>query len=179
MRETAIERLWRDARVLAIGGGATEVMLEEVAKALMSTNADSILLAVDNRGVATLTLNRPEVHNAFDDGLIVALTHELREAAHDHDVRVIVLAANGKSFSAGADLNWMKTHGALLGGREPARCDRARRPDAHHRPCCPSRRSRACRGPAFGGGVGSGRLLRHRGAAAARRCSRCRRCGWA
>ena len=59
-------------------------------------------------GIATLRMNRPEVHNAFDDALIAALTGELRRLDAAQDVRVIVLAANGKSFSAGADLNWMR-----------------------------------------------------------------------
>jgi len=60
------------------------------------------------QGVATLTLNRPELHNAFDDQLIAQLTHELQRVAALPEVRVVVLAANGKSFSAGADLNWMR-----------------------------------------------------------------------
>jgi methylglutaconyl-CoA hydratase len=68
----------------------------------------SVLQSIDANGVATLTLNRPEVHNAFDDHLIVQLTHKLRELDHHASVRVVVLAAAGKSFSAGADLNWMK-----------------------------------------------------------------------
>lgn len=59
-------------------------------------------------GVATIRMNRPEVHNAFDDILIAELTGELSRLDHAQEVRVIVLAANGKSFSAGADLNWMK-----------------------------------------------------------------------
>ncbi|HEY5930419.1 MAG TPA: enoyl-CoA hydratase-related protein, partial [Burkholderiales bacterium] len=60
------------------------------------------------RGVATVRMNRPEIHNAFDDILIAELTAELRRLDHAQEVRVIVLAASGKSFSAGADLNWMK-----------------------------------------------------------------------
>ena len=59
-------------------------------------------------GVATIWMNRPEVHNAFDDVLIAALTAELRRLEQLPEARVIVLAANGKSFSAGADLNWMQ-----------------------------------------------------------------------
>src|SRR5258708_30714763 len=59
-------------------------------------------------GVATIRMNRPEVHNAFDDALIAALTAELRRLDQLPQARVIVLAANGKSFSAGADLNWMQ-----------------------------------------------------------------------
>ena len=68
----------------------------------------SVSVAIDERGVATLTMNRPQVHNAFDDRLIAGLTHELRELEHNVRVRVVVLTAEGKSFSAGADLNWMQ-----------------------------------------------------------------------
>lgn len=63
---------------------------------------------VDARGVATLWLDRPEMHNAFDDALIAALTAELGRLAKAGDVRVLVVAGRGKSFSAGADLNWMR-----------------------------------------------------------------------
>ena len=59
-------------------------------------------------GVATLTLNRPEVHNAFDDALIARLTDALSDVGADADVRVVVLAGRGKSFCAGADLAHMK-----------------------------------------------------------------------
>ena len=59
-------------------------------------------------GIATIRLNRPDVHNAFDDALIAALAAELTRLDHSPAARVIVLAANGKSFSAGADLNWMR-----------------------------------------------------------------------
>ncbi|MFG6177668.1 enoyl-CoA hydratase-related protein [Halomonas sp. THAF12] len=68
-------------------------------------------LDIDDRGVAWLTLERPEVHNAFDDHLIAELNDHLRrvgELAHRGEVRVLVLGSEGKSFSAGADLNWMK-----------------------------------------------------------------------
>ena len=61
----------------------------------------------DAQGVARLTLNRVGVHNAFDDHLIEALTRELVRIGMDTRVRVLVLAATGKTFSAGADLNWM------------------------------------------------------------------------
>ncbi len=71
-------------------------------------NPQSIQLSVNSNGVARLTLDRPDVHNAFDDHLIAELTHKLRELDHNPAVRVVVLAAKGKSFSAGADLNWMK-----------------------------------------------------------------------
>jgi methylglutaconyl-CoA hydratase len=61
-----------------------------------------------SEGVATIRLNRPDVHNAFDDALIAALTAELLRLDQQPQARLIILAANGKSFSAGADLNWMR-----------------------------------------------------------------------
>ncbi|GIX36322.1 MAG: enoyl-CoA hydratase [Lysobacteraceae bacterium] len=59
-------------------------------------------------GVCTLTLDRPEVHNAFDDALIAELTACLLELDRDPEVRAVVLTGAGKSFSAGADLGWMR-----------------------------------------------------------------------
>ncbi|MDH5749058.1 MAG: enoyl-CoA hydratase/isomerase family protein [Rhodospirillales bacterium] len=67
--------------------------------------SDSLVLTeIDNRGVAWLTLNRPEVHNALNDDLIARLTAELRRLEKDSSVLAVVLAGAGKSFSAGADL---------------------------------------------------------------------------
>src|SRR5436190_5081170 len=59
-------------------------------------------------GVATVTLNRPEIHNAFDETLIAKLTQTFVALDDDRNVRVVVLAGAGRSFCAGADLNWMK-----------------------------------------------------------------------
>jgi methylglutaconyl-CoA hydratase len=58
--------------------------------------------------VALVTLNRPERHNAFDDALIAELTETLRSVEAEDAIRVVVLSGAGRSFSAGADLNWMK-----------------------------------------------------------------------
>jgi len=58
--------------------------------------------------VARVTLDRPEIHNAFNEELIQHLTQTFRELGSRGDVRAIVIQANGKSFSAGADLNWTK-----------------------------------------------------------------------
>jgi methylglutaconyl-CoA hydratase len=58
--------------------------------------------------VATIWMNRPEVHNAFDETLIADLTAACRDLDADDSVRAVVLAGRGKSFSAGADLAWMK-----------------------------------------------------------------------
>ena len=60
------------------------------------------------RGVETVTLNRPEVRNAFNDEVIAELTAVFLELAKRDEVRCIVLAGNGPAFCAGADLNWMK-----------------------------------------------------------------------
>lgn len=70
---------------------------------------DKVLLDVDDRGVATLTLNRPEVHNAFDSALISRMTQLLVEIKSREDARVVVLTGAGSSFCAGADVNWMRS----------------------------------------------------------------------
>ena len=62
-------------------------------------------------GVATIWMNRPDVHNAFNAQLIADLRAACRALDADTSVRVVVLAGRGKSFSAGADLNWMKAAG--------------------------------------------------------------------
>jgi methylglutaconyl-CoA hydratase len=59
-------------------------------------------------GLARVTLDRPELRNAFDDALISRLKAAFLEVEKDPDVRVMVLAGNGPAFCAGADLNWMK-----------------------------------------------------------------------
>ena len=60
------------------------------------------------RAIAVVTLNRPEMHNAFDQTLIRELTAALKRLDRDPGVRAVVLAGAGKSFCAGADLNWMR-----------------------------------------------------------------------
>ena len=61
-----------------------------------------------NGAVARLSLNRPQVHNAFDDALIVETTAALESLAADATLRALVLTGTGATFSAGADLNWMR-----------------------------------------------------------------------
>lgn len=70
------------------------------------------LLIERRAGAAWLWMNKPEVHNAFDEQLIAELTGALLALDADPAVRAIVLAGRGKSFSAGADLNWMQRQGA-------------------------------------------------------------------
>ena len=67
------------------------------------------MITVESKGgVGRVTLNRPEVRNAFDDALIAKLTQTFTELDRDSSVRAVVLAGNGPAFCAGADLNWMK-----------------------------------------------------------------------
>jgi len=64
--------------------------------------------SIDGRGVATVTMNRPGVHNAFNAELISTLTRAFERLGEDESVRAVVLTGEGPSFSAGADLNWMR-----------------------------------------------------------------------
>ncbi|MBD6990514.1 gamma-carboxygeranoyl-CoA hydratase [Vibrio parahaemolyticus] len=68
-----------------------------------------LLLEKDSNGVAWLSLNRPEKHNAFDDELIASLIETLEQLEQDDSLRALVLTAQGKHFSAGADLGWMQS----------------------------------------------------------------------
>jgi len=79
------------------------------------------LLNLREGPVVRLRLNRPEVHNAFDAMLIAALTGALDALGRDAEVRVVVLEAEGASFSAGADLNWMR--GMAAASEEENRAD--------------------------------------------------------
>jgi methylglutaconyl-CoA hydratase len=62
----------------------------------------------DERGVATVTMNRPDIHNAFNDEMISGMTQAFDQMNEDDSVQLVVLTGAGKSFCAGADLNWMK-----------------------------------------------------------------------
>lgn len=67
----------------------------------------TIEITHDDRGVATLMLSRPDRHNAMSADMIGELAHAAHELGHDGTIRAVVLAARGRSFCAGADLNWM------------------------------------------------------------------------
>ncbi len=71
-------------------------------------SSDPVVLEIAASGVATVTLARPEVHNAFDDALIARLAEILDELGASRAARVVVLRSEGRSFSAGADLEWMR-----------------------------------------------------------------------
>ncbi|MFL6650145.1 MAG: enoyl-CoA hydratase/isomerase family protein [Sulfurifustaceae bacterium] len=111
-------------------------------------------LEIDIRDrIATVWMNRPDVHNAFDETLIRELTEAFAQLGRDPNARVIVLAGRGKSFSAGADLNWMK-RAASYSVEESLRDARglAAMLDALHR--LPKPTVARVHGAALGGGVG-------------------------
>jgi methylglutaconyl-CoA hydratase len=72
-----------------------------------------VLLDVDHRGVATVTINRPKVNNAYNSEMIQAMIDGITHCAKDDAVRIIVIRGNGKHFQAGADLKWLKEIGKL------------------------------------------------------------------
>lgn len=113
----------------------------------------SLLLETDERGVATLTLNRPDKHNAINDDLIADLRRATRTLAGDTNVRVVILAANGPSFCAGGDLDWMRRQ--MAAGR-PERMSEARELAMmlHGLNILPKPVIGRVHGQAFGGGVG-------------------------
>jgi methylglutaconyl-CoA hydratase len=104
-------------------------------------------------GIARLALARPDVHNAFDDGLIAELTAAFVELGADDAVRAIVLTGEGASFSAGADLGWMRR---MAQASEAENRDDARRLATLMRTLdeCPKPTIARVNGAAFGGGVG-------------------------
>ncbi len=73
--------------------------------------SDIVLKTIEytvHNAIARVTLNRPEVHNAFNDVMIKELSVVFDEIEKNQDIRVVILTGKGKSFCAGADLNWMK-----------------------------------------------------------------------
>ncbi len=114
---------------------------------------ESLFTEVDARGTATLTLNRPALHNAFDDRLIAELIQELHELQADPQVRIVVLAAAGKSFSAGADLNWMRRMAEYSWEQNMADA-MALAELMHTLNTLPKSTLARVQGPAYGGGVG-------------------------
>ena len=72
-------------------------------------SADPVLWDLDARGVATVTLNRPEVNNAYDGALIQGVLEAMDELGKKPTLRVVVLKGNGRHFQAGADLKWINS----------------------------------------------------------------------
>ncbi len=75
----------------------------------MNPRQSDVLCDLSADGIATLTLNRVEKHNAFDDVMISQLLDKLTQLQSNPAVRILLLQANGQHFSAGADLQWMRS----------------------------------------------------------------------
>lgn len=75
----------------------------------MSDTQSPVLCDIDNRGVATVTLNRPEVNNAYNGEMVQSLLDGISALQANKDVRVIVIKGNGRHFQAGADLAWLES----------------------------------------------------------------------
>jgi methylglutaconyl-CoA hydratase len=118
----------------------------------MSQDSPVVLVSRDGP-VARVTLNRPDLHNAFDEALIEALSTSFADLADDLAVRAVVLAGAGRSFSAGADLNWMKRAAAY--DEERNRADaRALELMLRRIDECPKPVLALVQGAAIGGGLG-------------------------
>lgn len=121
----------------------------------MATNNPSSYqyLTVDGEDIVRVTLNRPEVRNAFNEGLIAELQDIFTKLGTDERCRVIVLQANGKSFCAGADLNWMKSM-ANFTKEENIADSRKMALMLHTIYTCPKPVIAKVQGDAYAGGVG-------------------------
>lgn len=120
----------------------------------MNSESQDRQLLIEQRGDALwLTLNRPEIHNAFGDRLIAELTTTLKAAEDDDAVRAIVLTGAGETFSAGADMNWMR---GMASASEAENRDDALRLAALLRTLNfhPKPTIARVNGSAFGGGLG-------------------------
>ncbi|MFZ3208782.1 MAG: enoyl-CoA hydratase/isomerase family protein [Geobacteraceae bacterium] len=116
-------------------------------------NEPPVITQIDDLGRATLTLNRPELHNAFDDVLIALLAAELKRLEANAKVRLLFLAGNGKSFSAGGNLEWMRRMGEY--NREENLADAKVLAELMRTLNCFNKPTIALvQGAAFGGGVG-------------------------
>ena len=114
---------------------------------------DTVLWAVDRRGVATVTLNRPQVNNAYNGDLIDGLHAGMDALGREAGLRLVVLRGNGKHFQAGADLAWISdctvfsTNFTFCASRLTA--EAVRRLDT-----CPVPTLALVQGGCFGGGTG-------------------------
>lgn len=112
----------------------------------------NIVTEVDN-GVGIITLNRPDRHNAFDGQTVGELIQALAGMAGDSTVRVVILSSAGKSFCAGADLDWMRTAARWTSAENEADA-RILAEMLHRLATLPKPTVARVQGPAYGGGVG-------------------------
>ncbi|MCA0302463.1 MAG: enoyl-CoA hydratase/isomerase family protein [Proteobacteria bacterium] len=114
---------------------------------------DTVLWEIDRRGVATVTLNRPTVNNAYNGDLLQGLHDAMDALGREASLRVVVLRGNGKHFQAGADLAWING----VAAQSPAENERASRVTAEairRLDTCPVPTLALVQGGCFGGGTG-------------------------
>lgn len=114
---------------------------------------DTVLWAIDRRGVATVTLNRPKVNNAYNGDLIQGLHDAMDALGSEAHLRIVVLRGNGKHFQAGADLSWITG----VASQSPAENDKVSRLTAEairRLDTCPVPTLALIQGGCFGGGTG-------------------------
>lgn len=116
-------------------------------------NFETLRLDIDHRGVATLTLNRPERHNALNAAMIDELRRAAESLARDDHVRVVVLAGAGRSFCAGGDFQWFAANTGLDRAGRVAQ-GRALAAMLNELNTLPRPLVGCISGPAYGGGVG-------------------------
>lgn len=115
--------------------------------------AETIQIKIDARGVATLTLARPDKHNAMSEEMITDLADATRQLGRDPAVRVVVLTGAGKSFCAGGDLNWMRQQMSADAAMRSAQA-RSIAMMLHGLNTMPKPLIGRLQGNAFGGGIG-------------------------
>jgi methylglutaconyl-CoA hydratase len=114
---------------------------------------DAVLHSIDARGVATVTLNRPEVNNAYDESVIQGLLDVMDSLGARGGVRGVVLRGAGKHFQAGADLKWIRRV-AGESGEENERASRATAQAVRRLNELPVPTEALVQGGCFGGGTG-------------------------
>ena len=116
-------------------------------------NEEAVLRSVDPRGVATVTLNRPGVNNAYDETIIQGLHEAMDELGARAGLRVVILCGAGKHFQAGADLKWIQRV-AAQSAEENERVSRATAMAVHRLNTLPVPTLALVQGGCFGGGTG-------------------------
>ncbi len=118
-----------------------------------ATSDAPVLLDVDDRGVARLTLNRPDVNNAYNGDLVQALLGGLDELERRSDLRAVVITGRGRHFQAGADLKWIDAVRQDTSA-ENVRASRATASAVHRLNVLPHPTVALVQGGCFGGGTG-------------------------
>jgi methylglutaconyl-CoA hydratase len=114
---------------------------------------DTVLREIDGRGVATVTLNRPQVNNAYNGDLIDGLHAAMDALGHESGLRMVVLRGNGRHFQAGADLAWISGV-ATQSPAENTRVSRLTAEAIRRLDTCPVPTLALIQGGCFGGGTG-------------------------